>query len=203
MAELRLPPVNVFIRDTLRARLAALSPGGADAVDANSVPPPPPVLALSLTEFDDVRYLLTADAATPQRVAVSMALPSDPAGARGTSALPEGAAAAVASSYAPYATLALAPEEGYALTLQVDLGAFPPEAAARDAEAERVASLRAIVMGAPLRALLAPLAAGTPAPDTLVTIPHRRVAWGRRQRRRRSARGRGLSAVPNPRGKER
>ena len=174
MAELRLPPVNVIIRDTLRARLAALSPGGGDGgSDANSVPPPPPVLALSLTEFDDVRYLLTADAATPARVAVSMALPSDPAGARGTAALPEGAAAAVASSYAPYGTLALAPEEGYALTLHVDLAAFPAEAEARDAEAERVASLRLIVMGAPLRALLAPLAAGTPAPDTLVTITHR------------------------------
>ena len=177
MADLRLPPVNVIIRDTLRARLAALSPGGGDGGgDANSVPPPPPVLALSLTEFDDVRYLLTADAATPARVAVSMALPSDPAGARGTAALPEGAAAAVASSYAPYGTLALAPEEGYALTLQVDLGAVPAEAEARDAEAERVASLRSVVMGAPLRALLTPLAAGTPAPDTLVTITHRRVA---------------------------
>lgn len=176
MADLRLPPVNVIIRDTLRARLAALRPGGTEGSgDANSVPPPPPVLALSLHEFDDVRYLLTADAATPARVALSLALPGDPAGARGTAALPEGAAAACASSYAPYATLALAPEEGYALTLLVDLAAFPAAQEEADGEAERVASLRSIVMGAPLRALLAPLAAGTPAPDTLVAITHRRV----------------------------
>ena len=193
MAELRLPPVNVIIRDTLRARLAALRPGDGDGVgDANSVPPPPPVLALSLTEFDDVRYLLTADAASPARVAISMALPSDPTGARGTAALPEGAAAAVSASYAPYATLALAPEEGYALTLQVDRSAFPAEAEARDAETERVASLRAIVMGAPLRALLAPLAAGTPAPDTLVIITHRRVLGDGRRGLRRRVPARGL-----------
>jgi hypothetical protein len=180
MAEGRLPPVNLIIRDTLRARLAALSPaselvaepaGGA----ANSVPPPPPVLALSLTEFDDVRYLLTAEAETPALVSLSLALPSDPSGARGAAALPEGAADAARATYAPYATVAPQPVAGYHLTLLVDLAAMPGDVEGREAEAERVASVRAVVQGAPLRALLAALAAGTAAPDTLVAIPHRRV----------------------------
>jgi hypothetical protein len=179
MAEGRLPPVNLIIRDTVKARLAALTPAPAGAEGeggaANSVPPPPPVLALSLTEFDDVRYLLTADAATPAVMTISIALPCDPAGTRGTAALPEGAADAARATYAPYGTLASSPVAGYHLTMDVDLAKMPPPGEARDAEAERVASLRAVVQGAPLRALLSALAAGTPAKDDLVVIPHRRV----------------------------
>jgi len=146
---------------TLLAPLAALAPGHD--------PPPPAALAVTLTEFDDFRYLLAAD--DHATVSLSLGLPVDPTGERGGGALPEGAAAAVRETYTPYGTLAAAPAPGYALTLRLDLAQLAAAGAA--AEAERCASLRAVVQGAPLRALLNQLAANAPVSDALVTLHHR------------------------------
>ena len=55
----------------------------------------------------------------------------------------------------------------------LDLAKFPTEPQARLAEAERVASIRAVVSGAPVRALLTALAAGEPGSGELVVVPHR------------------------------
>lgn len=160
-ASLRLPPFNLVLRDTLLARLAALAPG-SDA---------PPALAVSLTEFDDFSYLLAADDAAT--VSLSLGLPVDPSGERGGGALPEGAAAAVVETYAPYGTVAATPAPGYALTLVLDLAQLAAAAGGAAAEAERCASLRAVVQGAPLRALLNQLATGAPVSDALVALHHR------------------------------
>ena len=172
----RLPPVNLILRDTLKARLASLA--GAGEGGLASPVGAAPVLALSLTEFDDVRYLLTAEAASPSAVELSIALPCDPSGQQGAAALPAGAAEAARDCYAAYAQLAPQPAAGYHLTLRVELARVPADAEARHAEAERLASLRSVVQGAPLRALLAPLAAGQPGSDALVTVTHRRAARG-------------------------
>jgi hypothetical protein len=168
-----LAPVNTIIKDTLVARLASITGASGGPGEQSSVPSAGLALTLSLCEFDDARYLLTASAETPATVEVSLALPCDPTGKTGAQALPAGAAQASSSSYAAYATLAPTPVAGYALTLILDLAKFPTEPQARLVEAERVASLRAVVSGAPLRALLTALAAGEPGTAELVAVPHR------------------------------
>ena len=170
-----LPPVNTVIKDTLVARLASLDGTSLGPGAASAVPVAALALSLSLCEFDDARYLLSADAATPTQVEVSLALPCDPTGTQGAAALPAGAADAVRSAYAAYGRVADLPVAGYALTLVLDLSSFPDasDSAARAAEAERVASLRAVVCGAPLRALLTALAAGQPGTGELLAVPHR------------------------------
>lgn len=70
MATERLPPVNLIIRDTLRGKVA---PSDKTA----------PAVALSLTEFDDVRYLMLVEPTEPDLFALSMAVPSDPNGTEG------------------------------------------------------------------------------------------------------------------------
>jgi hypothetical protein len=171
-----LAPVNTIIKDTLVARLASITGAAGGPGEQSSVPSAGLALTLSLCEFDDARYLLTASAESPATVEVSLALPCDPTGTTGAQALPAGAAQAAISCYAAYATLAASPVAGYAVTLILDLAKFPTEPQARLAEAERVASLRAVVSGAPLRALLTALAAGEPGTGELVAIPHRCVA---------------------------
>lgn len=70
MATERLPPVNLIIRDTLRGRVPSSDKAGQP-------------VALSLTEFDDVRYLMLLEPATPDLFQLSMAVPSDPNGTEG------------------------------------------------------------------------------------------------------------------------
>ena len=168
-----LAPVNTIIKDTLVARLASIQGTSGGPGEQSSVPSAGLALTLSLCEFDDARYLLTASAEAPNNVDVSLALPCDPTGTTGAQALPAGAAQAASSSYAAYATVTASPVAGYALTLTLDLAKFPTEPQARLAEAERVASIRAVVSGAPVRALLTALAAGEPGSGELVVVPHR------------------------------
>ena len=159
----RLAPTNRIVAETLRARLAALDNAAAS----------PDGLLVTLTEFDDVRYLLSAEAATPQLLELSLSLPADPTGERGAAALPPGATEAVRGALGAWAALAPSPTPGYALTLRLDLSLLPPQD--REAEVERVASLRSLVQGAQLRELLQQLAAGRPSPDAagLLQVVHR------------------------------
>lgn len=73
MATERLPPVNLIIRDTLRGRIPSSDKAGQP-------------VALSLTEFDDVRYLMLLDPSSPDLFQLSMAVPSDPSGTEGAKA---------------------------------------------------------------------------------------------------------------------
>ena len=71
MATERLPPVNLIIRDTLLSRAPGSEKFGQ-------------FVALTLTEFDDVRYMLLHD--KDDMFQLSMSLPSDPTGAAGSKA---------------------------------------------------------------------------------------------------------------------
>ena len=66
----RLPPTNVIVKDTLQSRLPSSEKAGI-------------AVMLSLTEFDDVRYLMTLDKDAPDIFSLSMSVPSDPSGAAG------------------------------------------------------------------------------------------------------------------------
>jgi len=158
----RLPPASQIVREALLARLRSVDSGAACGE-----------VALSFTEFDDVRYQLSSAAAAPQLLDLSLALPCDSAGELGAAALPPGAAEAVREAFGELAPAAPQPAPGFNLTLRVDLGRLPPAGEAREAAVERLASLRALVLGAPLRALLGELAAGRPSPDALLQVAHR------------------------------
>ena len=73
MSTERLPPANLIIVEALRSRVPPSEKAGH-------------AVALSLTEFDDVRYLLFLDPAKPDEFTLSMALPIDPSGAAGARA---------------------------------------------------------------------------------------------------------------------
>ena len=161
----RIAPVNRIVSETLHSRLAALDNAAAS----------PDGLLVTLTEFDDVRYLLSAEAASPQLLELSLSLPADPSGERGASALPPGATEAVGAALGAWAALAPSPTPGYALTLRLDLSRLPSPAdtAAREAQLERAASLRSLVQGAQLRELLLQLASGRASQEGLLQVVHR------------------------------
>ena len=72
MAMLQIPSESVILRDTLRTRalrLAQPEQGGGKPLGSISV---------NLVEFDDVGYHLTANAAEPAKLLVSLALPPQP-----------------------------------------------------------------------------------------------------------------------------
>ncbi|CAI5515345.1 unnamed protein product [Closterium sp. Naga37s-1] len=131
-----------------------------------------------VAEFDGVRYLLKdEDASTillsvhlPQHTAATSA--ADPAEAAAAAAavippelatsdgLPSGAMDAVNAAYRGIATVLTPPSSNYHLTLMVDLKKLPEEQQARAAIAAKLAGVRSVVLGAPLRAMLTALAEG-------------------------------------------
>ncbi|CAI7773297.1 unnamed protein product [Closterium sp. NIES-53] len=131
-----------------------------------------------VAEFDGVRYLLKdEDASTillsvhlPQHTAATSA--ADPAEAAAAAAavippelatsdgLPIGAMDAINAAYRGIATVLTPPSSNYHLTLMVDLKKLPEEQQARAAIAAKLAGVRSVVLGAPLRAMLTALAEG-------------------------------------------
>ncbi|CAI5960309.1 unnamed protein product [Closterium sp. NIES-65] len=131
-----------------------------------------------VAEFDGVRYLLKdEDASTillsvhlPQHTAATSA--TDPADAAAAAAavippelatsdgLPSGAMDAVNAAYRGIATVLTPPSSNYHLTLMVDLKKLPEEQQARAAIAAKLAAVRSVVLGAPLRDMLTALAEG-------------------------------------------
>ncbi|GJP46194.1 hypothetical protein CLOM_g5508 [Closterium sp. NIES-68] len=131
-----------------------------------------------VAEFDGVRYLLKdEDSSTillsvhlPQHTAAtSSADPAEVAAAAAavippelatSDGLPSGAMDAVNAAYRQIATVLTPPSSNYHLTLMVDLKKLPEEQQARAAIAAKLAAVRSVVMGAPLRAMLTALAEG-------------------------------------------
>mmetsp|Transcript_39383 Transcript_39383/g.125678 ORF Transcript_39383/g.125678 Transcript_39383/m.125678 type:complete len:163 (+) Transcript_39383:217-705(+) len=64
-------------------------------------------------------------------------------------------------------------EAGYSITVEMSLDQLPADEDGRAALISRLASVRILVMGAPLRALLSRLAEGQSAEGPLQAIPHR------------------------------
>ncbi|CAM6034053.1 unnamed protein product [Sphagnum compactum] len=128
-----------------------------------------------LVEFDDVRYHIQASAKDPQHVLLSIALPPPPPETVFSGGLPFGAMEAVNAAYGPLIQVFDPPEAGFHLTIRLDLTKLAGTEVDRMQQMTKVASLRTIVLGAPLREILKHLASRTVAPDAdnLVALLHR------------------------------
>ncbi|XP_057865664.1 actin-related protein 2/3 complex subunit 2A isoform X2 [Cryptomeria japonica] len=129
-----------------------------------------------LMEFGDVRYHIQSSIADPQYVELSISLPSWPQESICSGGLPFGAIEAVKGAYGSSIEIIDPPEEGFQLTLAIDLAKFPLDKDCRLQLMKKIASLRAVVLGACMREILKNLTSRIVYPDagqviTLVQHP--------------------------------
>eukprot|EP01018_Ginkgo_biloba_P023801 Gb_27068 [translate_table: standard] len=128
-----------------------------------------------LVEFDDVRYHIQASVKDPHHMALSISIPPPPPETVFSGGLPFGAVEAVRGAYGPVVQIVESPEDGFQLTLRLDLTKLPSDEEHRDQLMTKIASLRSVVLGAPMREILKHLASKVVAPDAdrLVALMHR------------------------------
>ncbi|PIA60172.1 hypothetical protein AQUCO_00400808v1 [Aquilegia coerulea] len=106
---------------------------------------------------------------------LSMSLPTPPPETVFYDGLPFGAIEAIKATYGLIAQILDPPKDGYNLTMKLNLAKLPEDEEEEHALLVKVASLREVVLGAPLRVVLKHLASKTVAPgiDELVALVHR------------------------------
>ncbi|KAF9593995.1 hypothetical protein IFM89_026696, partial [Coptis chinensis] len=126
-------------------------------------------------EFDDVRYHIQVATRYPQFMQLSMSLPTPPPETVFFGGLPFGAIEAVKATYGLIAQILDPPKDGYNLTMKLNFAKLPLDEDEQYDLLIKVASLREVVLGAPLRVVLKHLASRTVAPDIdqLVALVHR------------------------------
>uniref|UniRef100_A0A5B7BED2 Arp2/3 complex 34 kDa subunit n=1 Tax=Davidia involucrata TaxID=16924 RepID=A0A5B7BED2_DAVIN len=126
-------------------------------------------------EFDDVRYHIQASMKNPQLLLLSVSLPTPPSETVFLGGLPLGAIEAIKAAYGVLVQILDPPRDGFNLTVKLNLSKLPPDEEYRHALLVKIASVREVVMGAPLRVILKHLASRTVAPDIdqLVALVHR------------------------------
>ncbi|XP_062162462.1 actin-related protein 2/3 complex subunit 2A isoform X2 [Alnus glutinosa] len=126
-------------------------------------------------EFDDVRYHIQVSMKNSHVLLLSMSLPTPPPEAIFFGGLPFGAIEAIKAAYGVLVQILDPPRDGFNLTLKLNLSKLPPDEEHRHALLVKIASVREVVLGAPLRVILKQLASRTVAPnmDRLVAIVHR------------------------------
>ncbi|WVZ69429.1 hypothetical protein U9M48_018217 [Paspalum notatum var. saurae] len=137
-------------------------------------------------EFDDVRYHIQFSMRNPKVMVLSVALPLPPPEAILHDGLPLGAVDAIKATYGSVVQILDPPKDGFDLTMKINLTKLPPDEASNDlfvyytpeqrnAILTQIASIREVVLGAPLKLLLKHLASKTVAPnvDKLVALVHR------------------------------
>uniref|UniRef100_A0A0E0JLW1 Arp2/3 complex 34 kDa subunit n=1 Tax=Oryza punctata TaxID=4537 RepID=A0A0E0JLW1_ORYPU len=126
-------------------------------------------------EFDDVRYHIQFSMRNPKVMVLSVALPLPPPEAMLYDGLPLGAIEAIKAAYGPVIQILDPPKDGFDLTMKINLTKLPPDEEQRNAVLTQIASVREVVLGAPLKLLLKHLASKTVAPnvDKLVALVHR------------------------------
>uniref|UniRef100_A0A0D3ERZ5 Arp2/3 complex 34 kDa subunit n=2 Tax=Oryza TaxID=4527 RepID=A0A0D3ERZ5_9ORYZ len=126
-------------------------------------------------EFDDVRYHIQFSMRNPKVMVLSVALPLPPPEAMLYDGLPLGAIEAIKAAYGPVVQILDPPKDGFDLTMKINLTKLPPDEEQRNAVLTQIASVREVVLGAPLKLLLKHLASKTVAPnvDKLVALVHR------------------------------
>ncbi|KAI4364989.1 hypothetical protein MLD38_021017 [Melastoma candidum] len=117
-------------------------------------------------EFDDIRYHIQVTTKNTNILLLSLCLPSPPPEAVFPGGLPPGAIEAIKSSYGSLVQILDPPRDGFNLTLKVNLSKLPPDEDRRHSLLVKVASVREIVLGAPLRQLLRALSSRTIVSDT-------------------------------------
>ncbi|XP_042412530.1 actin-related protein 2/3 complex subunit 2A-like [Zingiber officinale] len=150
-----------FLLQILQDRL--LSPEKGIDLDCHSV------------EFDDVRYHIQFSTRNPQVMVLSVSLPLPPPEAIFFDGLPFGAIDAIKTAYGSVVQILDPPKDGYNLTMKLNLSKLPSVEEQRQALLVKIASVREVVLGAPLRFVLKNLSAKTVAPemDQLIALVHR------------------------------
>lgn len=126
-------------------------------------------------EFDDVRYHVQVTMKNPQLLLLSVSLPTPPPETIFVGGLPFGAIEAIKAAYSVLVQILDPPRDGFNLTLKLNLSKLPPDEGYRHALLVKLASVREVVLGAPLRVILKHLASRSVAPDMdpLVALVHR------------------------------
>ncbi|XP_020098114.1 actin-related protein 2/3 complex subunit 2A [Ananas comosus] len=126
-------------------------------------------------EFDDVRYHIQFSTRNPKVMVLSVALPVPPPEAVLYDGLPFGAIEAIKMAYGQAVQILDPPKDGFDLTMKINLKKLPSDEEQRNALLVKIASVREVVLGAPLKVLLKYLATKTVAPDVdqLVALVHR------------------------------
>ncbi|GAV71289.1 P34-Arc domain-containing protein [Cephalotus follicularis] len=126
-------------------------------------------------EFGDVRYHVQVSVKNPHLLLLSVSLPTPPSETIFFGGLPRGAIEAIKAAYAPVVQILDPPKDGFNLTLKLNLSKLPPDEEYRQAFLVKIASVREVVLGAPLRVALKHLSSRTAAPatDPLLSLVHR------------------------------
>ncbi|ERN05020.1 actin-related protein 2/3 complex subunit 2A [Amborella trichopoda] len=126
-------------------------------------------------EFDDVRYRIQFSTKEPQIMVLSMAIPAPPPETVFIGGLPLGAIEAIKLAYGGLVQILDPPKDGYNVTMKLNLSKLPTDEEKRHALLVKIASVREVVLGAPLRVVLKHLQSRTVAPDIdrLVALVHR------------------------------
>ncbi|KAF6135226.1 hypothetical protein GIB67_035297 [Kingdonia uniflora] len=126
-------------------------------------------------EFDDVRYHIQVSMRSPEFILLSMSLPTPPPETVFFGGLPSGALDAIKEAYGVLAQILDPPKDGYNLTMKLNLAKLPQDEEEEYDLLVKIASLREVVLGAPLRVVLKHLASKKVAADVdqLVAIVHR------------------------------
>ncbi|KAK8963758.1 Actin-related protein 2/3 complex subunit 2A [Platanthera guangdongensis] len=156
-----LQPASKFLLQILENRLLSLEK--SVDLDCHSV------------EFDDVRYHIQFSMKSPQVMFLSISLPTPPPETVFISGLPLGAIEAIKGAYGELVQILDPPKDGYNLTMKLNLAKFPKDEEQRKAILVKFASVREVVLGAPLRMVLHHLASRTIPPNVgqVTALVHR------------------------------
>lgn len=126
-------------------------------------------------EFDDVRYHIQVSMKNSRLLLLSVSLPTPPAETIFVGGLPFGAIEAIKAAYGLLVKILDPPRDGFNLTMKLDLSKFPPDEEYKNTLLVKLASVREVVLGAPLRLVLKHLSLRTVAPDIdrLIALVHR------------------------------
>ncbi|KAH8522324.1 hypothetical protein H0E87_003089 [Populus deltoides] len=126
-------------------------------------------------EFNDVRYHILVSTKNPNVLLLSVSLPTPPPEAVFMGGLPVGAIEAIKAAYGVVVHILDPPRDGFNLTLKLNLAKLPPDEEHRYALLVKIASVREVVLGAPLRVVLKHLASRTVVPDVdrVLALVHR------------------------------
>ncbi|KAE9597938.1 hypothetical protein Lal_00029617 [Lupinus albus] len=126
-------------------------------------------------EFDDVRYHIQVSIKNPHILLLSVSLPTPSSETIFIRGLPFGAIEAIKAAYGGLVQILDPPRDAFNLTLKINLSKLPANQEQKHDFLGKVASIREVVLGAPLRVILKHLAFRTVAPnvDPLVALVHR------------------------------
>ncbi|GMJ00620.1 DISTORTED TRICHOMES 2, ACTIN-RELATED PROTEIN C2A [Hibiscus trionum] len=126
-------------------------------------------------EFDDVRFHVQVSVKNQHILQLSLSLPTPPLETVFIGGLPFGAIEAIKAAYGVIVQILDPPRDGFNLTLKLNLSKLPQNEEHKHTLLVKIASVREVVLGAPLRVILKHLASRTVAPDInqFVALVHR------------------------------